>query len=111
MRTLSLFLSATLSIGAGIAAQPQLLVPQTTPSTRTAAPSTTMGTECGTDEVTIQARAFRVPQLSGNKLAKAVNKVLALRWHKNLKTAAKAARAQDKPLVWIQTLGDLRGRT
>jgi len=63
------------------------------------------------EELQTAAMHFEVAQAEGRTLAKAVRKVLKLDWHEDLTRAAKAARAQDKPLVWIQLLGDLDGRT
>ena len=57
-----------------------------------------------------EARAFCAPQLSGQKLAKAVSHVAKeLAWQTSLEAAAKLARAQGKPIVWIQALGTLKG--
>lgn len=58
-----------------------------------------------------EARAFRALKVPGKKVAPAVRKVLRLRWHKSLKEAAAKAREDHKPILWIQTLGDLRGYT
>ena len=56
------------------------------------------------------AREFRATRVEGRELAKSVDRVRkTLDWHKSLKAAAKIARAENKPIVWIQTLGSLEG--
>jgi hypothetical protein len=57
------------------------------------------------------AKEFRSLKVPARKVAPAVRKVLRLRWHKSLRGAAHKARAEHKPILWIQALGDLRGYT
>ncbi len=57
------------------------------------------------------AREFRAMKLPGKEAATAVRRLLTLRWHKKLRDAAYKARADNKPILWIQALGDLRGYT
>lgn len=57
------------------------------------------------------AREFRAMKLSAGKVSRAVRKLAGLRWHKSLPQAAAAAKAEHKPILWIQALGDLRGYT
>lgn len=57
------------------------------------------------------AKEFRKLKVPGKEVAPAVRKLLKLRWHKSLRAAAYKARAEDKPILWIQALGDLRGYT
>ncbi|HEB52230.1 MAG TPA: hypothetical protein ENI87_03130 [bacterium] len=46
---------------------------------------------------------------SGRELRRAVAKVKALKWHKNLASAKAKARAEHKPILLLQTLGDIGG--
>lgn len=56
------------------------------------------------------ARDFRNTRVTGPDLSRRVSHVRrSLAWHKSLEAAQKAARAQSKPIVWIQTLGTLEG--
>lgn len=57
------------------------------------------------------AREFRRLRVAGKKVTAAVGKLGRLRWHKTLPGAARAARSQGKPILWIQALGDLGGYT
>lgn len=57
------------------------------------------------------AREFRSMKMSAGKVSRAVRRLLGLRWHKSLRQAAAAAKADRKPILWIQALGDLRGYT
>jgi hypothetical protein len=57
------------------------------------------------------AKEFRRLKVPGKEVAPAVRKLLKLRWHKSLRAAAYQARTEDKPILWIQALGDLRGYT
>ena len=45
----------------------------------------------------------------GRDLRTAVKKVKALEWHKSLDRARADAVKSDKPILWLQTLGDLSG--
>jgi hypothetical protein len=49
------------------------------------------------------------PKLAGKDLDDAVAKVLALRWSETMSVALAAAKATDKPVLWLQTLGELDG--
>jgi hypothetical protein len=57
------------------------------------------------------ARKFRAMKVPAKKVTPAVRKLLKLRWHKALRDAAYKAKADHKPILWIQALGDLRGYT
>ena len=57
------------------------------------------------------AREFRAMKVPAKKVTSAVRKLLKLRWHKSLRDAAYKARADHKPILWIQALGDLKGYT
>ena len=39
----------------------------------------------------------------------AIKKVTALRWHKQLSAATREAKKQEKPILWIQAYGALKG--
>lgn len=115
MSTRSLFCSVLLVAGAALPAQPQLVVPLT-PTQSAPPPRVSRG--CAEmpagplTEAQVEARQFRAPQLEGRRLARAVNKLTReLRWHRRLEDAAAAAANAGKPILWIQLLGDLRGRT
>lgn len=114
MSTRSLFCSVLLALGATLPAQPQLVVPLT-PTRSTALPG--LAQACAEmpgalSEAQREARQFRGPQLEGRRLARAVNKLTReLDWHRDLDAAAAAAEQAGKPILWIQLLGDLRGRT
>ena len=116
MSTRSLFCSVLLAIGAALPAQPQLVVPLT-PTRSAPPPRVTAGCAGmpGAQQLTEaqqEARQFRRPQVSGRRLARAVNKLTReLKWHRKLEDAAAAAEETGKPILWIQLLGDLRGRT
>lgn len=48
----------------------------------------------------------------GRALADRVARVSrSLRWHSSFGHAAAVARRSDKPILWVQALGDLRGFT
>lgn len=56
------------------------------------------------------ARKFRQLEVSGDTVEANVKKVVdRLRWHGSLSSALQAARQKNKPLLWIQALGDLDG--
>lgn len=58
------------------------------------------------------AEQFSGLHLRGKALRKDLVMVTrGLRWHKLLPAATKQARAEDKPIVWIQALGDIKGFT
>ncbi len=57
------------------------------------------------------ARKFRSLKVSAGKVSRGVRRLLGLRWHKSLREAAAAAKADHKPILWIQALGELRGHT
>jgi hypothetical protein len=57
------------------------------------------------------AREFRRMKLPGKEVAPAVRRLLKLRWHKSLRDAAYQAKTKNRPILWIQALGDLRGYT
>jgi len=57
-----------------------------------------------------QAQAFQRVQRSGRELSRAVRKVMRdLEWHEKLEDAVAAAGPSDKPILWIQVLGELDG--
>ena len=49
------------------------------------------------------------PKLAGKDLKKAVGKVADLKWHGKLGAARADAAASDKPILWLDALGDLEG--
>jgi hypothetical protein len=53
--------------------------------------------------------ATRGVKREGDELEKAVKEVKALGWHKSLGTAREEARSSGKPILLLQTLGDLTG--
>ena len=58
------------------------------------------------------ADEFQRLELPGAKVRAGVRKVVsAFTWHRDLDQAASVARAQGKPIVWVQALGELRGLT
>ena len=57
------------------------------------------------------AREFRAMKLPGKEVAPAVRRLLKLRWHKKLRDSAYQAKVNNRPILWIQALGDLRGYT
>jgi hypothetical protein len=103
-----------LAVGASLPAQPQLLVPltQPRPTPSPAARSCEGMSVAQLTEAQQEARQFRVPQLKGRRLAREVKKLTReLDWHRELDDAAAAAAQEGKPILWIQLLGDLPGRT
>lgn len=116
MSTRSLFCSVLLAVGTALPAQPQLVVPltptQSAPPQRTAPGCAEMPGGLQLMKEQQEARQFRGPQLKGRRLSRAVNKLTReLPWHRKLEDAASAATEEGKPILWIQLLGDLRGRT
>lgn len=58
------------------------------------------------------AQQFRNLRLKGPALRRDMVTVMrGLRWHKTLPSAVAQARADHKPIVWIQALGDIKGFT
>jgi hypothetical protein len=57
------------------------------------------------------AREFRESKRAGNELKRAVKSVRDLHWQTKLADAFKAAAAEDKPVFWVNALGDLAGFT
>jgi hypothetical protein len=53
--------------------------------------------------------AGKGPQRAGKDLKEAVEKVNDLHWYSKLGSARAKAKAQDKPILWLQALGDLDG--
>jgi hypothetical protein len=49
------------------------------------------------------------PQLAGKDLQTATAKVMTLTWHRSLPAVLAAAKAADKPVFWLQALGELDG--
>lgn len=115
MRRMTLGLSLALGLSAGVAAQPQLLIPLTQPtrSMSGCAPTPAQPSQLSEAEQAAirEARQFRGPQLRGRRLAKAVKSVTALSWHESLQEAAHLGRAEGKPILWIQALGEIDGFT
>jgi hypothetical protein len=58
-----------------------------------------------------EAQAFRHLQVPGSKVSRAVRKVRKLKWFSSLAAASQRARLENKPIVWIQALGTLKGQT
>ena len=50
--------------------------------------------------------AIAGPKVAGRDLSKAVKSVAALKWHEKLPTAKAHAVAADKPILWVQALGN-----
>lgn len=49
-------------------------------------------------------------RVAGQHVNRGVRKVLAeLTWHRDLGVAASQAKQQQRPILWLQLLGDLRG--
>ncbi|MEZ5966309.1 MAG: hypothetical protein R3F56_20910 [Planctomycetota bacterium] len=58
------------------------------------------------------APSFQNLIVSGAKVRSATHRLLGdMTWHRRLDQAVAAARAQNKPIVWVQALGELRGLT
>lgn len=57
-----------------------------------------------------QARAFRKLRVPGEQVASRVEKLTTeLVWHDSLEGALATAREQNRPVLWIQALGELKG--
>lgn len=55
---------------------------------------------------------FRELRVEGATVHGAVRDVVrTLRWHSRLRDAQRVAEASDKPILWIEALGDLKGYT
>jgi hypothetical protein len=75
-----------------------------------------MPTACGARQplspAEIAAREFEQSARKGHEVSAGLQRVLKeITWHRQLADAQKVARAQNKPIVWVQALGDLRGLT
>ena len=57
------------------------------------------------------ARGFRAMRIPGRKVSSAVRKLAKLKWHSSLNRVSQAARRANKPILWMQVLGDLTGYT
>ena len=57
------------------------------------------------------AKAFQRLQRSGRDVSKAVKRVRKLKWYSSLTKASQRAKQENKPIVWIQALGTLKGYT
>ena len=56
------------------------------------------------------ARSFRHLKVPGEQVEQNVKKLVSeLRWYTSLRAARGAGKAKDKPVVWIQALGDIDG--
>ncbi len=55
------------------------------------------------------ARDFRSLRVPGKEVEARVNSLLKLRWHRSLGWAARVAKTDNKPILWIQALGDVKG--
>lgn len=55
------------------------------------------------------AAKFRGSEITGGDVVRSVAKLKRLEWHGTMTRAAQQARAEDKPIVWVQALGDLTG--
>ncbi len=58
-----------------------------------------------------KAREFQKLRISGVKVNRLVRKVRKLKWHSSLYKAKQAAKRQNKPILWIQALGNLNSYT
>jgi hypothetical protein len=66
----------------------------------------------GVDALSAAARAFQDSQVRGTEVRAAVKRTLGtLQWHRDLDSAARAARELERPIVWVQALGEIRGFT
>lgn len=55
-------------------------------------------------------RAFNRLQVSGEQVAASTQRLVEdLMWHRDLETAKLRARAERKPILWIQALGEIDG--
>ncbi|MFN0059765.1 MAG: hypothetical protein ACKVX7_15005 [Planctomycetota bacterium] len=58
--------------------------------------------------VSARTQAQRAETIAGTDVAKNTERVLSdLTWHRELDAGLATARAQAKPMVWIQMVGDL----
>lgn len=56
------------------------------------------------------ARNFRKLRVPGNEVAENIKRLTTeMRWYKTIGGALTAGRSQNKPIVWIHALGDLKG--
>lgn len=98
-----------------LAAQPQTVVPLRPAQPTTSAPSggdrATPRKDTRTPEQR-QAQQFRRLRVPGKQVLRAVHTLKRqLTWHGRLQGAVRTAKQADKPIVWIQALGNLRGYT
>lgn len=55
------------------------------------------------------AKHFGRVRVPGEQVAHNVDKLRELRWHGSLGSALQSGKTKDRPVVWIQALGDLDG--
>ncbi len=58
-----------------------------------------------------EAKAFQRLRVSGRSVSRAVKKIRKLKWYSSLTKASHRAKRENKPIVWIQALGTLKGYT
>jgi hypothetical protein len=61
------------------------------------------------DPAVVRAREFLSKRVKGKDLKRAVERVRKLRWLEHLYDAKAASAASGKPILWIQSLGDIDG--
>jgi hypothetical protein len=62
------------------------------------------------DPAEVRARAFLEKRVAGRDLKKSIDRVLKeLHWYEKLDEAKAAAAASERPLLWIQALGEVDG--
>ena len=72
-------------------------------------PTTTMAWN-GNGNAKRAARSFRHLKVPGEQVAQNVKKLVSeLHWYKSLRAARTAGKTSDKPIVWIQALGNIDG--
>ncbi len=94
-----LALVLTLSVAPAVTAQPSPIV----------GPQVLRPAATGNSPAAREAQRFRQLRVPGRRVQKAVRKLNRLHWHKKLKNAARDAAVENKPILWIQALGDLKG--
>ena len=104
-------LAAILVVSGALAAQPQLVVPleqkcSMPPPKASAKPAP----EVELSDEQLAAQEFFESRIAGHDLQKRVARVRKeLRWHTSLADAQRAAQRAERPILWIQAFGNLRG--
>lgn len=99
-------------------ALPALGLSQTSPQTIVRLGRAGMGQGCGVQPVgpvtpeLAQALKFQQTRVRGRELRSSLKKLTRdVKWHRTLASAARVARQEGKPILWIQALGSLTGHT